>query len=482
MRSPSCPPPKSDPISQSWARVGGDGDSRTLTPTSDNELDCSEYLYSQAGDSSNSDSRQEMEEEEWRDLEQQDYERYRRPDAASFLARSNWTHLDDLNKEETSETSEKEKHLSCTEQFGKWFLRRPQSLRGFLLIIVGWFVLLGIAQFILIVVGIILACIPSGVDNAVAHWGKVGPSQFLFTWPTKFSRDIQPVNCHSHNDYWREAPLFSAIQVGCTSVEADIWLFDQELYIGHTRASLTANRTLKGLYINPLVDILEKQNQPSHFYPLISEPPNGIFDTDPSRSLILLVDMKTNGEEVLPYLYQQLSPLREKKYLTHFNGSAVVQGPVTVVATGNAPFDLLRSNSTYRDVFFDAPLDNLAGYPAPDTKEGDDPRNTSYDSLETSQSPYNTTNSYYASASFMKTVGFPWFHLTDKQLKLIRTHVAGAHRLGLRVRYWDIPAWPRFIRNFIWTNLVTEGVDMLNADDIRAAAELDWTRISWLEL
>jgi hypothetical protein len=34
-----------------------------------------------------------------------------------------------------------------------------------------------------------------------------------------------PVGCHSHNDYWRRVPLYSALQAGCIGVEADVWLF-----------------------------------------------------------------------------------------------------------------------------------------------------------------------------------------------------------------------------------------------------------------
>ncbi|KAI9859060.1 MAG: Altered inheritance of mitochondria protein 6, partial [Pleopsidium flavum] len=37
----------------------------------------------------------------------------------------------------------------------------------------------------------------------------------------------------------------------------------------------------------------------------------------------------------------------------------LIPGPVTVVGIGNTPFDLVVSNTIHRDVFFDAPLDEL---------------------------------------------------------------------------------------------------------------------------
>lgn len=55
-------------------------------------------------------------------------------------------------------------------------------------------------------------------------------------------------------------PLFEAIHVGCISVEADIWLVgeDTELYVGHKRGSLSAEHTLKNLYVEPLLHLLNK--------------------------------------------------------------------------------------------------------------------------------------------------------------------------------------------------------------------------------
>ena len=39
------------------------------------------------------------------------------------------------------------------------------------------------------------------------------------------NRDIYAKPLHSHNDYWREYPLFSALSAGAISVESDIWYF-----------------------------------------------------------------------------------------------------------------------------------------------------------------------------------------------------------------------------------------------------------------
>lgn len=189
------------------------------------------------------------------------------------------------------------------------------------------------------------------MDWILHHWGQAGEETDSWAhWPTDATGDIHPVNCQSHNDYWRSVPLYAAIYAGCTGAEADVWLVDDELYVGHRRIALTPNRTLKNLYIEPLLDLLENQNSPITYRPdedypvhLLDKPPlNGLFDVDPTQTFVLLIDFKTSGPALWWKLIDQLVPLRERGYLTHFDGSEIVQKPITVVGTGNAPFDFLR--------------------------------------------------------------------------------------------------------------------------------------------
>jgi hypothetical protein len=371
----------------------------------------------------------------------------------------------------------------------------------------------GVFQFLTITFGAFMALFPDDLDWVLEHWGDAGqPSEGLAHWPTDFTGDIRPVACHSHNDYWRKVPLYEAIHAGCIGVEADVWLFDEELYVGHNTYALTPNRTLKSLYISPLLDILAKQNPIAHFQPGHDKPPHGVFDTDPSQTLILLIDFKTPGDDLWPYVVSQLEPFRQKGYLTYFNGTDVIEGPITVVGTGNAPFDLVVSNTTYRDIFFDAPLDQMAdntqGYDSHAPEFDGEPDSDSYldsevepgasfapsiqrtpfrrsddagqghsGSAPTNPNDYSYLNSYYASVSFKKSIGRVWrYRLSTKQLDLIRRQIHGAHARGLKVRYWGLPSWPRGLRNHVWHVLVREGVDILNVDDLIGATRRDWRR------
>ncbi|KAI1469693.1 PLC-like phosphodiesterase [Daldinia caldariorum] len=300
-------------------------------------------------------------------------------------------------------------------------------------------------------------------DKVFGNWGKPGTGTEDLAWyPTDFLRDVVPIRCHSHNDYWRKVPLFSALHAGCIGVEADVWLFDDdpELYVGHDEAALTPNRTFTSLYVNPLVELLNRTNPQTKFY---NDTRRGVFDYDPEQTVILLVDLKTDGTKTWPYVLAQLEPLRSRGWLSSFKNGVVHQRQVTVVGTGNTPFDLLTKNATYRDAFFDAPLKDM----------WEDPDASSPVSTEAAPL-YNDTNSFYASTSFADAIGIVLGGFSEKQLRTIRGQIKGAHRRGLKVRYWDTPSWPVGTRNKVWHTLMEEGSDILNVDDLRGASKLEW--------
>jgi hypothetical protein len=284
--------------------------------------------------------------------------------------------------------------------------------------------------------------------------GQDTPQNSGCIWAPGFTLDIKPIACHSHNDYWRQNPLYDAIAAGCTGVEADIWQCDDELCVGHEEGSLRPERTLRTLYLDPISCILEQQNAIEFWN---ETTPRGIFDTDPDTSLVLLIDFKTNGHDLWGFVSKELEQLRQKGWLTYYNGSAVTTGPITVVVTGDAPFDMVIANETYRDMFFDAPLNDL------------------------NDGKYTASNSYYASISMKQALGRIWFNsLSTRQTEIINDHVKGAEKFGLVSRYWDIPSWPVSFRMRLWTVLVERGIGMLNVDDIYTASWWNWKWCSLL--
>lgn len=394
--------------------------------------------------------------------------------------------------------------------------RRRRPLRVILKSLAIALMLLGLIEFVLLSIGFVQSFFPDDFERSYSTWRSQRPDDELSHWPTDYTADIAPVQCHSHNDYWRQIPLKSAIRAGCTGVEADVWLFpDQhsdDLWVGHSRSSLTPQRTFRSLYVEPLVEILQRQNPNTTLHPVLDESRNGVFDTVPEQTLVLLVDFKTDGQKLWSVVSEQLEPLRQRQYLTYFNGTSVVEGPVTVVVTGNAPFNRVVENSRYRDMFFDAPLEVLGSLAHDDDSDlaywsrydGDEERTYLATYAEDNASPslpsvngklsnqgqghsgaapknaaiYTPANSYYASVAFSKTIGWPLPFLTHSQKHKIRQQIRGAHKQGLKVRYWSTPAWPKGLEKYIWRVLVEEGVDYLNVDDLQEATKGDWGRPS----
>lgn len=375
-------------------------------------------------------------------------------------------------------------------------------------------------QLLNLIGSLVVLILPSEIHQIVKSWGRPGRiGAGLSSWPTDFSQDVLPIPCHSHNDYWRTVPLFSAIEAGCTGVEADIWLFDEELFVGHSVASLARNRTLNSLYINPLLEILSKQNPKHTLLREDASQPHGVFDTNPEQTLVLLIDFKTSGSALWPHVQSAIEPLRAKNYLSRSNGTQLILGPITVVGTGNTPFSLVSSENTnpYHDVFFDAPLKEMyeglnaeslpnAAHPAQILPENSIAGDAVPDGVTTTRGTpkvsgsaqvkrsdeggqgdpriavndvdaYTVGNSFYASVSFGSAIGQLWNgEFSERQMDLLRGQIGGAHKRGLKARYWELPFWPIGLRNHVWDVLVKEGVDMLNVDDLTGATKRDWRK------
>ncbi|CAD0084066.1 unnamed protein product [Aureobasidium vineae] len=265
---------------------------------------------------------------------------------------------------------------------------------------------------------------------------------------------------------------------GCISVEADVWLFDDDFFVGHSVKSLTPRSTLKTMYLNPLHRILEAANRDPVIGSVASDGKQGVFATDSAQTLVLLVDFKTNGPETYLKLHEQLEGLRNAGWLTHWNGTNRVERPITIVVSGNAPFDVIaNSNTTYRDVFYDAPLTALEADGDPVTNTSPAATSSDWD-IGVLRYKYNPSNSWYASSNVKavdRSISF-WFAVTPDQIEELAQHIRKAETRGLRSRYWGTPRWPRSLRDQIWQVLLQQGASVLNVDDLRAARKGSWGR------
>lgn len=275
------------------------------------------------------------------------------------------------------------------------------------------------------------------LDGAISALGDGDKGNTLDPFPTYAFNDITPVPCHSHNDYTRDTALYSALSAGCTSVEADIWVHGDKLTVGHTDPGANGP-TLQDLYLNPLQKLIDERQ--------------AVFPTKPEQALSLLIDFKGNSDQTWDKLVAALTPLRDAGHLSHYDGS-FKQGLVTVIASGNAIQDsdvpspiakaLDPASNPSRSIFVDARINK-------------------------DMSKFDSSNSYYASASFKDAVQGSSSAISGANLQKLRDQVKAAHDKGLLVRYWDIPS------EGLWQQLVDEGVDRLNVDDLQDVAGLDW--------
>lgn len=122
---------------------------------------------------------------------------------------------------------------------------------------------------------------------------------------------------HSHNDYKQASPFSVAYNAGMESIEADVFLQNDTLYVAHEKKEIAPLRTLDSLYLRPLAT-LYKQNGDHSF-------------TDKTKKLQLVIDIKENYQQTIPAIIKRLAA-----YQTIFNTS-LNPDAVKIVLSGDLP-------------------------------------------------------------------------------------------------------------------------------------------------
>jgi alkaline phosphatase len=124
--------------------------------------------------------------------------------------------------------------------------------------------------------------------------------------PQKYST----ANAHSHNDFEQKSPFYAAYSAGFGSIEADIYLVDGQLLVGHEKNQLTKERTLQALYLKPLAEKIQQNH--------------GQIFSEKNKPLNILIDCKTDGVaalDVFTILLKKYNPL-----ITNRNLRFVISG------------------------------------------------------------------------------------------------------------------------------------------------------------
>ena len=235
---------------------------------------------------------------------------------------------------------------------------------------------------------------------------------------------VQPLErAHAHNDYEHDRPLLDALDPGFTSAEADVWLVDGELYIGHDGPDLT--RTLRSTYLEPLAQRFRENGGSVH---------RQCCDT-----FRLLVDVKSEGTAAWPVIESQLADYPQ--LVTAYRQGRVHERAVTAVISGNRDLAAMQAATT-RFSFYDGRMGDLGG------------------PLGAELVPLISDN---------WTKHFTWLGvgpMPEAERARLRTIVETAHARGQEVRFWATPDAAAPNREALWRELVAADVDVLNTDDL----------------
>ncbi len=223
----------------------------------------------------------------------------------------------------------------------------------------------------------------------------------------------RPIAFHSHNDYNRTAPFWEAYSQHCTSIEADVFLHDGEILVAHNREDVSADRSLRTMYIEPIVKTFRENG--------------GRMWEGSSDRLQLMVDLKTG--ESLPGVLALAEEFPD--VFTTSNG-------VKIVFTGDIPDP-----------------EDFGKYPEWVWFDGD------FTGGKITYTPEQLKRIALISTDFRKFAK-KWNgkgRMIDPELFAVQGAIEAAHAVGKPIRFWDAPEGTT-----VYFTFQKMGVDIINTD------------------
>jgi len=222
---------------------------------------------------------------------------------------------------------------------------------------------------------------------------------------------------HSHNDYAQERPLQEALDNRFASVEADVFLVDGRLLVGHNREDLKPERNLVAMYLQPISDQVKANG--GWVYPKVH------------KVFWVLIDIKENGAAVYEELKKEIGEFPNLGYRARNTN-------IRFVVSGDRPVD-----SIVRDEGKFAGLDGRWG----DLDKG-----------------YSKELMPWVSEDWSDH--FKWMGpepMPGDQEGNLLAMVKRVHDQGRRIRFWGAPD-----SEAIWSAHWKAGVDFVNTDHLAA--------------
>ena len=251
---------------------------------------------------------------------------------------------------------------------------------------------------------------------------------FLFMasifWSCKQNTNPQIMG-HSHNDYEHTRPLFDALDCHFKSIEADVFPIGDSLFVAHNFEDIEPGRTLRNLYLNPLMQQIEENN--------------GSVYGD-GEEVILFVDIKESGLKTYQLLHQILE--NYKSVLTEFNKKETIHRSIMVVVSGDRPFEYMK-NQAIRYAGYDGRLSDLDS------------------GISSSLMPIVSNNW----SEYFKWDGTG--EMPEAEMKKLNELAQKAEEKGYLLRFWGTPNKTQNQRQAVWTELKKANVGLIGTDHLK---------------
>lgn len=226
---------------------------------------------------------------------------------------------------------------------------------------------------------------------------------------------------HAHNDYLHKHPLLDAIENGFTSIEIDVFLHNNKLVVSHIGIALNTKRTLEELYLEPVKELINRNN--------------GWVYSSVKKPVIFMIDFKTEATSTYLKLKEILA--RYADVITMYKGDSVIeQRAINILISGNSPVAFLQKEERALATI-DANIRNIVH---PEVRKVSTRFSSSW-------------NKYF------KWRGKGKMPPNEKQV--LDSLVTLVHSYNKDIRFWAIPDKPS-----VWKTLLDAGVDWINTDKL----------------
>jgi hypothetical protein len=245
----------------------------------------------------------------------------------------------------------------------------------------------------------------------------------LFSLTHLHAAEVVLPGAHAHNDYYHARPLLDALDQGFCSVEADVFLVDGQLLVGHSQSELQPERTFERLYLVPLLERVRRNDGSVH---------------GTGERFTLLVDIKSDASPTLAALAKALAGYAEM-FCSEHEGQYTARA-VQVVVSGNRS---LAEIAACEPRYF-----GVDGIP------GDLGRSHPTELMPLVSVSWTSLFGWRGSGEFPAA-----------ERAQLHQLVARVHREGKRLRFWATTDLPE-----VWTELQDAGVDVIGTDNLPALA------------